>query len=298
MIVPWRRAVMWGGETGLESHRWIHRAYRRAFERAGCDVHHVNDTAAARSLLTPGTVVVAANIWSEHIGPAAAGVDYVTHNFDQRHELCQTVEPVRLLRLQVYTDDTLQWDIDWWDDFRGFMRGGRTLFQPWGTDLAPQSFMRPVWNPSARDCCFVGAVWDDRGMGNAATVPELETALARHNLRFVHLTQIPELANVEAVRRSRIAPAFAGGWQVAANYLPCRVFKNISYGQLAVTNVPGFARLLNVKTDGTVSGIVDWALGLGEGSWREAVAWQQQVVRRYTYDDAVAAIARAFEETR
>lgn len=298
MTLPWKRAVVWGGASGLESHRWIHRAYVRAFERAGVEVSHVNDTPAGRPLLQPGTVVIAANIWGDHIGPAVDGVDYVTHNFDQRHELCQTVAPERHLRLQVYTDDALQWDVEWWDAFRGFMRGGRTLFQPWGTDLAPSAFMPPVWNPDARDCCFVGAVWDDRGMGNVATVSELTAALERRGLRFVHLTQVPELANVDAVRRSRIAPALAGGWQVAANYLPCRVFKNVSYGHLAVTNVPGFAELLCIPTAGGADDVIGYALSLDRDRWVDHVRMQQEVVRRYTYDASVAAIGRAFEETR
>jgi hypothetical protein len=48
----------------------------------------------------------------------------------------------------------------------------------------------------------------------------------------VNLKFVPDWVNVAAIRRSRIAPAIAGRWQVEHNYLPCRMFKNISYGQL------------------------------------------------------------------
>lgn len=298
MTLPWSRVVLWGGASSQDSFRWIFRAYRRAFERAGIQAHHVDDQAANRHLIVPGTLVFGLDIWGTQLGPAIEGVDYLTHNFDQRHELCQTVEPERHVRLQVYTDDALQWEIDWWDEFRGFMRGGRTLFQPWGTDLPADAFLAPVWNPSARDCCFVGAIWDDRGMGNAGTIPELTAALEARDLRFVHLTQVPELANVEAVRRSRLAPALAGGWQVAANYLPCRVFKNVSYGQLALTNVPGFERLFGEPRYFSIEGLIHAALDLRENEWLDRIRAQQNVVRRYTYDDSVAAVARAFEEGR
>ena len=30
---------------------------------------------------------------------------------------------------------------------------------------------------------------------------------------------------------------------MSRNYFPCRVFKNVSYGQLAMTNVPGLQEL-------------------------------------------------------
>jgi hypothetical protein len=299
VTLPWTRAVLWGGAVSLDSSRWIYRAYRRAFERAGVPVYHVDNQPENRHLIVPGSFVFAFDVWGSNLGPAVDGVDYLTHNFDGEHEMCRTVEPERHVRLQVYTDDALQWDVDWWDPFRGFLRDGRTLFQPWGTDLPAHQFLEPVWNPDARDCCFVGAVWDDGGLGNATTIPALTAALERRGLRFVHLTQVPELANIEAVRRSRFAPALAGEWQVGVNYLPCRVFKNVSYGQLAVTNVRGFTSLFDGGAPaGGADEIVDWALSLDRDTWLEAIADQQRVVRRYTYDDAVAAAARAFDESR
>lgn len=33
-----------------------------------------------------------------------------------------------------------------------------------------------------------------------------------------------------------LAPAIVGEWQKKVGYIPCRIFKNISYGQLGVTN--------------------------------------------------------------
>ena len=38
------------------------------------------------------------------------------------------------------------------------------------------------------------------------------------------------------VQSSFLAPAIVGSWQERRGYVPCRLFKNISYGQLGVTN--------------------------------------------------------------
>lgn len=42
--------------------------------------------------------------------------------------------------------------------------------------------------------------------------------------------------NVRLVKQSYMAPAILTPWQVGAKFIPCRVFKNISYGQFPVTN--------------------------------------------------------------
>lgn len=33
-----------------------------------------------------------------------------------------------------------------------------------------------------------------------------------------------------------MAPAIVGSWQKSVGYIPCRIFKNISYGQMGITN--------------------------------------------------------------
>jgi hypothetical protein len=38
------------------------------------------------------------------------------------------------------------------------------------------------------------------------------------------------------IRHSYTAPAIQGKWQVENGYIPCRVFKNVSYGRLCSTN--------------------------------------------------------------
>jgi|SaaInlStandDraft_7_1057024.scaffolds.fasta_scaffold00140_4 hypothetical protein len=42
--------------------------------------------------------------------------------------------------------------------------------------------------------------------------------------------------NVKLIQNSIIAPAIQEQWQVDNGYIPCRIFKNISYGKLGITN--------------------------------------------------------------
>jgi spore maturation protein CgeB len=38
------------------------------------------------------------------------------------------------------------------------------------------------------------------------------------------------------VQSNELAPSIVGRWQKVNGYLPCRIFKNISYGKLGMTN--------------------------------------------------------------
>jgi hypothetical protein len=49
------------------------------------------------------------------------------------------------------------------------------------------------------------------------------------NPRFV-------VENKEFINRSYISPSIQGKWQVNKGYIPCRIFKNISYGEFGITN--------------------------------------------------------------
>lgn len=296
-----KRLVVWGGMSGdLDSARHVFRHYHENARKLGIETVWCNDRLASRMLLAPGTTVLAVDRWQEHIAPAVEGVDYVLHNFDGAHPLCRDLEhtPERLLRLQVYTNNSTG---EKWDDFRLFDRPGRVLFQPWGSDLLPEEFLEPVFNPGSRDLTFVGAIWRDlyegQDLGNQAMISELRALCADRGLTFRHLTHVSDAENVAAIREARVAPAFAGGWQVRNNYLPCRVFKAAAYGTLALTNVTALAELLRIPV-ASIGDLLDDALRMKRQQWVELVREQQQAIVPYTYRANLEAISRAFEEIR
>ena len=49
--------------------------------------------------------------------------------------------------------------------------------------------------------------------------------------------------NIDLIQTSLIAPALQSDHQVKHRYLPCRIFKNISYGRMGITNNPAVQEL-------------------------------------------------------
>lgn len=293
-----KRFVLWGLTDNLDSFRHIHRHYQHALARLGKPVAWLPDIGTSRELLGAGDLVFAVDVAAHHLGNPVSGVDYLLHNIDASHPVLDGLAPERLVRLQVYTSNADQYGVEW-APARRYDREQRLLFQPWGTDLLADEFLPPVFNAHAKHAVFVGSIWDDNGLGNIQAINELKSALSNHRLTFAHHVHVTDEENVALVRGSRIAPAVAGQWQCDHAYLPCRVFKNVSYGSLAVTNVEKFTDLFgDALPTGTVHEAVDAALALSEDDYLERAAAQQEVVGRYTYRESLEAIGRAFEEGR
>ncbi len=288
--------MLWGAREGLDSSRHIYRGFHDVLRKMGVHVDWVNDEPANRAVITPGSLVFAYNIWGHNIGTAVPDVDYPLHNFSGDHLLQQTVDYKHLVRLQTYTSQAVG---KRWSPCRYWLQEGHVLFQPWGTNLLAEEFQEPVFNPLAKECAFVGALWDDGGLGNIGTMPLLREVLRERGLELNQLTQVSEQEMVNAVRRSRLAPGLAGAWQVQHSYLPCRVFKNVSLGQPAVTNVEEFNAIIpGIKVYGNISYIVDSVLSLKAKEWLELVREQQRAVAHFTYREWWENVARAFEEAQ
>lgn len=292
------RLVVWGARDSLDSIRHVWRAYHETALKLGIPSVWVDDRRPIQPLT--GDTVLAADVTAKNLGYVPM-VNYVLHNFDGASPLCRALEdtPERLLRLQVWTRDATGEE---WAPFRQFDRAARTLFQPWGSDLLAEEFLEPVFNPTSRDVTFVGAVWSDQyqgtELGNEGTIRELRTVCAQRGLAFRHLTQIPDAAMRDAIRAARLAPSFAGAWQVEKGYLPCRYFKAAACGVLAFGNVPTAETLLGASSiaNGSVEGTLGAALDLGRGQYLSLVREQQRVVSAYTYRQSLESIDLAFAE--
>lgn len=295
-----KKLVVWGGHKDLSSHRHIHRHYHEAARKMGIPSVWVNDIEARNDYLTPDATVIAIDIDSDNLD-YVPNVNYVLHNFDASHVVCQNAEPGRILRMQVWTDAATG---EKWDTCRSFDKEGGIVFFPWGTDLLAEEFMEPVFSPASNEAVFVGAIWSERSshgeLGNEMAIGELRNRLTAMNFKFVHHTHISDRENVRAVRGARLAPALAGGWQVNHGYLPCRCFKNPSYGALMFTNVPAVNSLFGgsvVKGD-TSKELLENVLKLRQKDYLELVREQQKVAARYTYRQNLENIDRAFQELR
>jgi hypothetical protein len=301
------KVVIWGLRRQWHSHRFIHQGFFETFKYLGIPVVWT-DFGSDPGIIEPGDFVITSNVQGRGtrgnpLAPLKAGAYYCFHGFAHsgydgsdrppRHEIDRKYS----LNLEVFVDKAGAAS-DQWDTVTYFDRPSKTLHQPWGTNLHEERFRAPVVSRSPF-VFWVGAIWNNAlDQGNRPEVDELRSVLRRRSLRFVHLKFVPDWVSIAAVRASRVAPAIAGRWQVEHNYLPCRMFKNISYGQLGVSNVPKFAELYRGCTVSgrSVAELVENALALSRRDVVELVEAQQEITRRHTYVHKIGNIFRAAGE--
>jgi hypothetical protein len=109
----------------------------------------------------------------------------------------------------------------------------------WGTDLFPHEIEanKPtrVFNEDSKEINFVGTVYEN-------VHGPFRTACQENGIRFVTMGGFSGAApvsieeNVRLVRASYMAPAIGDKYHAKVGYIPCRTYKNISYGCLPLTN--------------------------------------------------------------
>lgn len=248
------KIIIWGHPLGSHTHSYIHYGYEKAFKQIlGEDnviwldnTHDQNIKLSCVQDLDDIIFFTEGQVDS-HI-PLIKNAKYVLHNCNT--EKYQNFD-AQILNLQVYTHDVLKRKVQsisefdkvhWWEE------STKTLYQPWATDLLPNEFnfkdpfkyegaKKPTW------VNWIGTIWDGQ-FGNINEISRVAYYLQKKGYDFKVYSRVSNEKNRELTLNSMFAPAIQGPWQVEKGYIPCRIFKNISYGQLGVTNNPTVKELI------------------------------------------------------
>jgi hypothetical protein len=218
--------------------------------------------------------------------PIKEGVYYCLHNYKDIFK--QNIKKGYLLNLQVYTNEAEKADIKL-GPVTYYNSVSRTLYQPWGTNLLSDEFKKPIFRKN-KLIFWIGSIWNDKNnAGNINEINQLKMACKKLGLKFIHLRFIPDWLNIFFVRLSRLAPAIEGKQQVDNNYLPCRMFKNISYGQLGITNVKKFKDILGESfvCGETILELLENASKLNQQEFLDLINKQQLIVKNYIYEQSL-----------
>ncbi|MCL4229891.1 hypothetical protein KJZ61_04375 [Candidatus Dependentiae bacterium] len=231
------KVVIWGHKLHTHTHSYVHYAFYRSFKYLGYDTLWLDNDDNINNIDFSGSLFVTTGLADKKI-PLRDDCYYVLHNCDLQkyHDLYQKG---RCLILQVYTHDLLSRDVEKIEDYIYFQKSNKTLYMPWATDLLPQEIdVIKVSMPHNKEnyCYWVGTICPDEPFSNHKQLYRFIKACKENGIRFIHKQSISPEQNREHIIRSIVAPAIQGKWQCEKGYIPCRIFKNISYGALGVTN--------------------------------------------------------------
>ena len=233
-----KQVIIWGHKIHTHTHSYIHGGFFKAFNNLGYKTYwfdkldNISNINLENSLfITEGNVD--ANI------PLRSDCYYILHNCNG--EKYSSIPINNKIFLQVYTHDVIKKHggipIEGHD---GCYFTNNCLFITWATDLLPEEINKNIEKVkrneinSDYEINFVGMSTDEW--------EKVNNFCKKTNIKYNSLggfkSNVSYDENVRLIQKSILAPAIQTKWQVENGYVPCRIYKNISYGKMGLTNNP------------------------------------------------------------
>ena len=245
------KVIIWGHKNH-HTHRYIHASYYKAFQQLGYETYwfdNYDDVSGFNFdnciFLTEGQVEsnIPLNKSSKYIlHHAFEKVDkYIQHGIDFINlgnylRWCEDgISPYCKTEIGVYPKglDGLENPVEKIDICTFWDEKSKTLYQPWGTNLTPNEIDIDTaikFVESQSDVYYIGTQHDNYNEINNFS------SVVKNNGKNFKLINVTEEENYEYIRKSYLSVDFRSNWHITCGYLPCRIFKNISYGRITGTN--------------------------------------------------------------
>lgn len=122
------------------------------------------------------------------------------------------------------------------DDVTFFDSRNSALYQPWATDLMPgqeKAFQPLVVGLSTKELNYIGTTNHD---GLKPKFHALKDVARLHGLNFRAFKGKSDEETRRLVRSSSFAFDLRGQWHLERGYIPCRIWKSMSYGRAVSSN--------------------------------------------------------------
>lgn len=223
-----KKVIIWGHYLHTHTHSYIHYAFHKAFKALGYNVFWLGYDADISGFDFSNSLFLTEGQVDSGI-PIRSDCKYILHNCEMsKYESIKE----NCLQIQVYTKDVLKYNFEKVGNFEYYK--DKLLYLYWATDLLPNEIN---FSPKERDSSiyWIGTIGAGQ-FGNINEINAFTKSCILDGKTFIHKSGVDFSQGQEYISKSYIAPAINGTWQVEKGYIPCRIFKNISYGQFGVTN--------------------------------------------------------------
>lgn len=226
-----------GHKLHSHTHSYIHDSFYKAFKSLGYPTYWFDDKDDIKDFDFAGTLFLTEGQADKNI-PLRDDCCYMIHNCASTKY--QSLDPRKNIYFQVYTDSILSIPtLVKIDHCIYYDLPGRCVYMPWATDLLPEEIdeiKKGVTPNSSNDSIYWIGTIGDGIFGNIDQLSPFIKACKEKGIAFYHRTNVSPDLSIKLIQDSYLAPAIVGKWQRENGYIPCRIFKNISYGKLGLTN--------------------------------------------------------------
>lgn len=242
--------VAYGFKLYSHTHSYIHHGFIRGFKALGWETRWVDDSDYSDKSgdsdwsddFPIGTVFLCSGGELTSKIPFRKDCYYIFHNYfpeeiksiPKEHVLCLQVDTRSTARTGIRLSDASIYDSE-----------DNMLYTLWATDLLPEEIdidgALARYDSKKKAVIFIGSLNNCPRFGNYQQImPFVHEAQQKGYEWIEHTSPFSNPVDNEAQRQliseCELAPAIVGHWQQSQGYIPCRIFKSISYGCIGITN--------------------------------------------------------------
>lgn len=232
------KIIIWGHKNNGHTHGHIHSSYYKVFKYLGYDTHWFDDNEDVSNFNFDNCIFLTEDQAQKNI-PLNKTCKYILHHTNLDKYNANGLTYINLANyLKLCNEGVSAYhkenkvvkiaELCYWDEVT------KTIYQPWATDLTPDEInieSAIKGNVNEKNIYYIGTSHD-----NTKQLTEFNsTAIANGKQLIVGKTNTDK-ENLDLIRQSYLSVDIRGDWHVECGYLPCRVFKNISYGRITGTN--------------------------------------------------------------
>jgi hypothetical protein len=240
---PFEQVVIWGHKLHTHTHSYIHYGFFKAFQHLGYKTLWLDNSDDLSKIDFKATLFITEHQVDQKM-PLRDDCYYFVHcSSDKKYDHLKKIK--HFIDLDVYKNShqqspTLQ-EIE---PFIFYDFEKMYFLIPWATDLLPEEIdqYKPLSLETylhKRAIYWVGTIGGGIG-GNDSELRPFMHACQQGQIRFIHSdpwsSPLDADKNIALIQNSFLAPAICGKLQLEKDYIPCRIFKNISYGHIGLTN--------------------------------------------------------------
>lgn len=238
------KVIIWGHKLHSHTHSYIFNGFYLGFKALGYDVYWFDDLDNVSNLNLENCLFITENQVDKKI-PNIKSSKYVCHSIIKEDKTDYIYNASLILKTFNFENIKNENKIN---NYTYENSDRKFLIQPWATHLLPNEFdFNQALCVREHKAYFFGSVhfrptpnivgWNYNG----EEVFKFEQSCNKENINFdfrglYTKGYISEEENIALMKAAIAAPIIQGSEQISAGYLPCRLWKNISYGHYAITN--------------------------------------------------------------
>jgi hypothetical protein len=246
-----KKIIIWGHKLHSHTHSYIHNAFYNSFKKLNYDTYWFDDNDDVSNFDFSNSFFITEHQVNKKI-PCRTDCLYLSHYIDEGDYIGVPKENIIMLKISKrdffecdihhnYQYKELNYGEKW--EYYSNIDGYNCLYMYWATDIFPEQI-----NENIKKLGTLTRTNKINFIGTFGTIWRKFYELCnKYNLIFqqygatfnINSNQnMSILQNQELIQTSFTAPALQDDHQIKCKYIPCRIFKNISYGKMGITNNP------------------------------------------------------------